>query len=409
MTDYAEPRDELAERSLLGALLRLGKVPSAVAALVTPLDLWDPKHGYVAEVLWDLTARNVAADAVSVRAELIRRGIRGQASDGVWLVELLEAAGTDPLWLARHLRDIAVRRQVLHEAVRAQQLAVDPGSDPYDTAASLAVTASALSERDDPHRVPLTSLQSFLAGVEDYDWLIPGLLERGDRLVITGAEGSGKSIASHMLAICAAAGVHPFSGAHHEPLSVLRIDLENGARHLRRSLRPMSDHAAKIGRPVKRLHVESRPSGIDLTRPADETWLRAVCASAQPDLLVIGPMYRMHAANMNDEEPARAMTRVLDDLRSRHGCAMVLETHAPHAQGPGARALRPVGSSLFLRWPEFGYGLRPSAKYGDDVMDFVSWRGARDERDWPRQLVRGGQGRWPWIEFQPLTRWDESA
>jgi len=175
----------------------------------------------------------------------------------------------------------------------------------------------------------------------------------------------------------------------------------------------MRDHAARIGRPVQQMHVESRPSGIDLMRPADEQWLRDVCATATPDLLVIGPLYRMHAADMAKEEPARHLTHVLDDLRARHGCAVVVETHAPHAQGPGVRALRPVGSSLFMRWPEFGYGLRPDAD-DDHLLQLVSWRGARDERAWPTHLRRGGSDEWPFVEamsYSPTVGryWDDVA
>lgn len=400
MSDFDVPRDEMAERAVLGCALRAGHVSPEVAALITPTDLWNPHHQAVAEALWDLTIRKAPCDPAAIRSELLRRGVRGQAVDGVWLAGLLADAATNSAWHARNLRTIAVRRQVIIAATRALQHAADPSTDPYDAAASLSVVASALAERDDPHRVPLTPLSTFLAGSEDYDWLIPGLLERGDRLLITGGEGSGKSWLSHQLAVCAAAGVHPFTGARHNPLRVLRVDLENGRRHLRRSLRPIAEHAARVGRPVLTLFVESRPSGIDLTRPEDETWLRSVCATATPDLLVIGPMYRMHAADMAKEEPARHLTRVLDDLRARHGCALVVETHAPHAQGVGARALRPVGSSLFMRWPEFGYGLKVKDPTSE-VMNFESWRGARDERDWPRQLVRGGPQSWPWVEFNP--------
>ena len=94
----------------------------------------------------------------------------------------------------------------------------------------------------------------------------------------------------------------------------------------------MWEQAAAVKRPVGRgmLTVESRPSGIDLTRPEDANWLRKLCETTRPEVLVIGPLYRMHAKNMNDEEPARALTAVIDSIRAAHGCAVVVETHAPH-------------------------------------------------------------------------------
>ena len=62
--------------------------------------------------------------------------------------------------------------------------------------------------------------------------------------------------------------------------------------------------------------------------------------------------------------------------------------------------MRPAGSSAWLRWPEFGYGLR-RAKEDDggehpNVVDVVAWRGSREERCWPQRLVRGRDGLLPW-------------
>ncbi|MGN6128644.1 MAG: hypothetical protein ACTHON_18975, partial [Humibacter sp.] len=88
------------------------------------------------------------------------------------------------------------------------------------------------------------------------------------------------------------------------------------------------------------------------------------------------------------------MTRVLDNLRAEHGCAIVMETHSPHGY-QGSRSLRPIGSSLFMRWPEFGYGLK-AEKDSTERFHFVPWRGPRDGRDWPQILVRGGYEEWPW-------------
>ena len=64
----------------------------------------------------------------------------------------------------------------------------------------------------------------------------------------------------------------------------------------------------------------------------------------------------------------------------------MMEAHQPYAAG-GRRAERPYGASLWSRWPEFGLHLAESG-------ELRHWRGARDEREWPGALVRGGE--WPW-------------
>jgi len=74
---------------------------------------------------------------------------------------------------------------------------------------------------------------------------------------------------------------------------------------------------------------------------------------------------------------------------------LVMETHAPHG-GNFGRDLRPFGSSVWLRWPEFGIGLR---KEDDDRYLVEHWRGPRDKRTWPTALQRRRE--WPWTAIMP--------
>lgn len=406
------PHDEAAERAVVGHLLATHKVHPDLAQLITPADLWSPYLRAIAEACWDLTGQAKPCDPVAVHAELRRRGDRGEYVNAVHLVGVMQdaAIGASALFHARRLRDIAVRRAVILEATRAVQQAENPALDPYDIAATLVTSATVLAERSDPLAVPsLTDVHDFLAGQDEYDWAIPRLFERGDRFLITAGEGGGKSVWQRQVAVCAAAGIHPFGGRPFTPLRVLFVDLENGARALRRALAPLLTIAHGMGKPVPRgnLWLESRPSGIDLTRPDDEQWLSRVCEAAQPELLVIGPLYRMHAQDMNKEEPARHLTAVIDRIRARHNCVVTIETHSPHAFGNGPRNLRPVGASLFLRWPEFGYGISQNPDL-EATYDMRPWRGPRDERSWPHQLRWGIAGEWPWMPVQTLSQWSAS-
>jgi hypothetical protein len=105
---------------------------------------------------------------------------------------------------------------------------------------------------------------------------------------------------------------------------------------------------------------------------------------------------------------ARKVSAVIDEARATTDCAVLMEAHAPHHNGQSThRNLRPLGSSLWMRWPEFGFGLRPvedekSASNADGARGrrFLPWRGMRDERDWP-QFVRQGE-HWPWTSYQPI-------
>lgn len=245
-------------------------------------------------------------------------------------------------------------------------------------------------------------LWQFLAtGDDEFDWIVPGLLERGDRLMLTGFEGLGKSMLTRQLAVTIAAGIHPFRWAMtFEPRRVLFIDCENSERQSRRKFRPLA-HASERARrrvPDGGMRLIHKPNGLDLTQPADVEWLMERVAAHRPDVLFIGPFYRLHNTNLNDELAARRVVTVLDKARTAGGCALVMEAHAGHGNNIHERDVRPVGSSLLLRWPEFGYGISPIEK-DKRYVNVRAWRGPRDEREWPKRLMWGDPQGWPWEEY----------
>lgn len=252
-------------------------------------------------------------------------------------------------------------------------------------------------------------LHEFLAVQDEpYDWLIPGILERGDRLIWTGAEGLGKSVCVRMLCVAAAAGLHPFRTARMTPCKVLFIDLENSERKTRKHFRVLERVARARGQrvPDGNLRIICRPEGVNVLSEDGAAWLLERVTAHKPDLLYIGSFYRMHEADMNDERAARRVTVVLDQARARSGCAVVTEAHSPHGDGIN-RNVRPIGSSLLMRWPELGFGIKASegaerAESGHHTSaDIVMWRGPRDdEYRWPMKLTWGSteNGDWPWVD-----------
>ena len=234
---------------------------------------------------------------------------------------------------------------------------------------------------------PDPDLDEFLSEPEpDYDWLIPGVIERGDRTILTGAEGAGKSTLLRQIGVQAASGVHPFTLDPMDPIDVLLVDLENSRRQTKRQMRPLRV-AAGDAYPQARLRVIVRTSGLNLTEPTDMVWLGQRIEANAPDLVIIGPIYKMATADPTEEAPARTVIACLDHLRELYGCALLIEAHSPHASNGGARPMRPYGASIWMRWPEFGLHIT-------DTGQLKHWRGDRDERAWPGTLTRGGA--WPW-------------
>lgn len=227
-------------------------------------------------------------------------------------------------------------------------------------------------------------------------WVVPDLIERGDRIIWTGYPGLGKTMVTRQIAVAAAAGVHPFQLYKIPRQKVLFVDCENSQRRSKRKFRDLIAVCERLHFPVQpgMFWVDHCPSGIDVTRADDAEYVLERVTAYRPDLLVIGPLYKLHALDANEELSARAITHVLDLALGICQSALIVEAHAPHGD-----FLRPAGSGLFTRWPDFGYGMR---KIDADVRKNVrveAWRGPRDEYEWPERLVWGREGvDFPWVD-----------
>lgn len=235
-----------------------------------------------------------------------------------------------------------------------------------------------------------------------HDWLVPGLVERTERIMITGDEGYGKSTLLRQLAVAAAMGTNSLAGdelATHKPLTVLLVDLENSERHLMREFRKLMGAVPELHQTVVggRVHLVVDTAGYVLDDPRDKDGDRArVIAQLdehKPDLFVIGPLYKMMGGDPNEEKTTREIPRWIDYLRGKYGCAVMIEAHKGHGQN-----LWPSGWSGWKRWADVGFHLAESGA-------LKAWRGQRDERAWPAQLVRGtgagGSHGWLWQRGVP--------
>src|SRR5690606_8696766 len=166
-----------------------------------------------------------------------------------------------------------------------------------------------------------------------YDWIVHGLLERQDRLVITGGEGAGKSYLTQQLAILSASGIHPSTFEQIDPVKVLFVDAENSEKQWRRRVRPLVRKAAQHGSvdPRFAMHVRTVPR-LDITNEKDLGWVHRLIDEYAPDMLVIGPLYKLSPKAIQTDDDAAPLIAALDGLRAR-GCALVMEAHAGHGKG----------------------------------------------------------------------------
>jgi replicative DNA helicase len=190
------------------------------------------------------------------------------------------------------------------------------------------------------------------------------------------------------------------------------IDCQDSERQIRRKIRPLISQARLQHREVSEanLWLEARPC-MDLALDRDMSWLLRQVTTVKPDVVMIGPLCNLAPRALNSDDDAAPVIAAMNMIRARGAC-LILEAHAGHALGPGGRRdMRPRGSSAFLGWPEFGYGLRWTEDPQGAVkrtVDMVSWRGDRDERPWPEMLTAGGV--WPWKIYDPVSAgWEDGS
>lgn len=235
---------------------------------------------------------------------------------------------------------------------------------------------------------------------DDYEWIIENLLEACERLIVVAAEGVGKTTLARQAAIMSACGLHPFDQMKRiTPIPTLTIDLENPDKIIRRNSRKMMDLAVNhSGTQNPQAKLIIKPGGMNLLTQKGRDVLENAIADAQPKILFMGPLYKtfLDPGGRTSESIATEVAMFYDYLRSEYKCALWLEQHAPLGDSVGGRELRPFGSAVWSRWPEFGLALKAD-ETEPGTYTVKHFRGARDERDFPERLRRGGRGNFPFV------------
>lgn len=413
--------DVVAERQIL-ALALSGHPMVRERFLQLPVGVWDPSMEPVATVLRDRFARDIPVNALTVAADAA--GSASTREQGEKLHRFVEdcASSAPPqdswgYYVEQVLTCFAVSRAMEHAQRLSQRL--ESAQEPQEVAAAVQRAVEDLGTASE-HLVekssaPPMSLSDLLAEPEEpFNWLVPGLWERTDRVIITGYEGTGKSFLLAQCALAVAAGIHPFAAIpfRREGCRVFVLDCENSKRQIRRRYTAVKRNMDAIRDMYQlppmdwadQVRLVMKPAGIDLANVQEFARLEQAIAASAPDLVVAGPLYRMSKLDVKDDQAAKELTDALDRLRVKYGFTLIAEAHVGHVgESQGGRKLRPFGSSLFLRWPEFGYGIRA---FGDaqreehpSTVELVAWRGSRDERQWP-SLLNHSQDLVPWLPDQ---------
>lgn len=216
------PHDELAEQSLLGALLLEPKFIPDVIDLIDRGDFFFPKHQWVWSAVVDVFTAGGAVDAVTVAGELESRAQLMKIGGAPYLLDLVQIV---PMAAnAKSYADVVLEKSRLRKladlGVRLQQLAHTEG---YDSGELIAQANTFFREVDSAD----TNASKFAELLEQWfqwdkrtddivatpwpeinDWLNGGLA-KGRLVTIGGRPSVGKSLGGLNIAAHAAENGHP--------------------------------------------------------------------------------------------------------------------------------------------------------------------------------------------------------
>ncbi len=295
----------------------------------------------------------------------------------------------------KRITDASGRRSAMFAA---ETLLTNAADRELSLADSLDLAQSLLAEAVPSLTKPVPDYDEWAANVSmEYDWVIPSLIERKERVIVVASEGIGKSFFLRQVAMMASAGIQFRTERRIEPIRSLVVDAENSDRQIVRNAEQMRSMCVKHGSWNSSLFGVVPTSHIDLHKRKDRSEIEGYLRSFRPDLLVIGPLYKIFARGNRDYDVAASLAcEILDDWRNRFGVAMMIEHHAPKGLG-GKRDLDPFGSSVWLRWPEVGLTIsRDQNDPTGRMFELGRFRPDREPREWPSTIMRGRRDAWPW-------------
>ena len=307
-------------------------------------------------------------------------------------------------YYGQRLRELSARRAVEVAVTRAMQSLQKPSISSDDIVDRL---------RDDLLVVPgptlvdddTWTLDDLMAiNLSEQPFTIPRMLRRNERLVLTGSEGGGKSVFVYQMLTGAAFGVDTFSLERHEPKRVLFLDVENNEIQARQNLDKIVPTLIEMAPDVKPEWRSMKRRVVNLIDTRDKADVLRRVVHYNPDILYMGTAYKLTDVTDETHRAVRAIQSTVDRIRQEIGCTVIVEHHAGHGFQNDRNQMRPEGSSYWLRWPDFGYGMVPLQSDGGRLMRLRAWRGDRvTGRDFPAAVRQGSV--FPWQSI-PGDEWE---
>lgn len=383
-----------AEEYVIGACMFSEDAIRFASDIITPRDFHDVRLGKVFSLVVAMKSQGepVIMDAIVAKAK--ERNVRGIDWAYLFSISISTSTAATIDFYAHEVKKESIKRSLHAEGQRLLQASSLDGVDSAKALSESIASLQALRDDASPDIYQAKTLGEVLAVEDEEIWLMDDLMEPGDRMIITGQEGLGKSTWVRQMGITMAAGLNPVTFAPMRSIRALVVDAENTERQWRREVRGIRHVAAKHGHtdPADVLKLAC-VGWLDITRDKHLGLVHRLIDEHAPEVLFIGPLYRLTSGSLNDETDAAKVLHALDTFRARD-VSLIIEAHSPKGSH-GERSWEPRGSSAIMGWPEFGFGLE-SDKNNPGNAVVHRWRGDRDrKREWPKYLYKGGA--FPWM------------
>jgi len=207
------PQDLAAEQSVLGGMLLSKDAIADVVEVVRGHDFYRPAHELVYEAVLDLYGRGEPADAVTVSAELQKRGELGRVGGAPYIHTLLQSVPTaaNAGYYARIVRETAILRRLIEAGTKIVQLGYTGDGDADDIVDAAQVEVYNVTDRrTSEDYLPLSAIMEGAldeieaigsrggemvgvpTGFADFDELTNGL-HPGQMIVLAARPAVGKS------------------------------------------------------------------------------------------------------------------------------------------------------------------------------------------------------------------------
>jgi replicative DNA helicase len=311
-------------------------------------------------------------DAAWVKDEAIRIG--KPSPNYVAFVMTAGFTGTVSYYSNR-LREASIRRYARVALTRGLQH-LEGGSDPLEVVSALKDELQALPKASNSEDDCWTIQDIMSLDIQENKFTIPGILQRNERLVLTGSEGGGKSVFIYQLLTGAAYGVDTMTLEKCEPQRVMFIDVENNEFQARANLEKIVPTLTGMAPDVTPNWRSLKRRVVNLLDTKDRADILRRVMHYSPDILYMGTAYKLTDITDETHRAVRAIQSVVDRIRQEIDCTVIVEHHAGHGHMNDRNNMRPEGSSYWLRWPDFGYGMMP-LQTPTRMMRLKAWRGDR--------------------------------